>query len=170
MRYLVISDNHGDRDILQTIKETFLPKVDLLIHCGDSELPSDDELWVDYYTVRGNCDYDEAFKMEQVMVTKQDRLFVTHGHRYFVNTSLSSLGSRAEEEKATIVLFGHTHKQGCEMLGQRLFLNPGSISQPRSIPLKTFAIIDSTETAFNVQYYDRQCLPIEKLAFSFKKN
>ena len=42
MKYLIVSDNHGDRQILVDLLAEFSGKVDTFIHCGDSELqPSD---------------------------------------------------------------------------------------------------------------------------------
>ena len=41
MKALIISDNHGDSRILNDIKEQFAQDVDVLIHCGDSELKAD---------------------------------------------------------------------------------------------------------------------------------
>ena len=40
MKYLVVSDNHGDRQILVDLVNHFQEQVDLFIHCGDSELPA----------------------------------------------------------------------------------------------------------------------------------
>lgn len=170
MKYLVVSDNHGDRECLVTIYHQFKDQVDYFIHCGDSELPGDDELWQVFQVVQGNCDYDERYQKEQVIETPSDRIFVTHGHRYQVNYSLTTLGMKAQEVAASIVLFGHTHRLGCEMMCSRLFLNPGSISQPRGLPIKSFAVISSTPETFDIQYYDRTCQPVEDLQFSFKKD
>ncbi|WP_303220499.1 metallophosphoesterase family protein, partial [Enterococcus asini] len=57
MKYLVVSDNHGDRQILVDLVNHFQEQVDLFIHCGDSELPADDELFAIYQGVGGNCDF-----------------------------------------------------------------------------------------------------------------
>ena len=38
MKYLVISDNHGDRDVLVDVINRWRDGVDVMIHCGDSEL------------------------------------------------------------------------------------------------------------------------------------
>ena len=42
---IVMSDSHGDRDIIQTIKDQYQGKVDAIFHNGDSELPSNDPIW-----------------------------------------------------------------------------------------------------------------------------
>lgn len=170
MKYLVVSDNHGDREILETIANTFASQVDVMIHCGDSELPFDDPLWQQFQVVGGNCDFDARYETYRVLTTPEDTILVTHGHRYQVNQSLTTLGMLAQEVHASIVVFGHTHRLGCEMLGDRLFLNPGSISQPRGLPHKSFAIITSEAKTITVTYYDRTLQPIEGLQFVFEKH
>ena len=58
MKYLVVSDSHGDRQILVDLVRHFENSVDFFIHCGDSELPAKDELWNVFHVVGGNCDYE----------------------------------------------------------------------------------------------------------------
>lgn len=38
MKYLIVSDNHGDRNILVEIVNRYVDRVDHMFHCGDSEL------------------------------------------------------------------------------------------------------------------------------------
>lgn len=170
MKYLVVSDNHGDRQVLVDLFAHYQGKVDYIIHCGDSELPGDDELWEQAYVVTGNCDYDSKYKKNRVIDTGEDRIYVTHGHLSDVRFGITQLGLEAQAANASIVLFGHTHQIGCEKVGSRLFLNPGSISQPRGpIQIKSYAIIDSQPDAYYVQYYSRDFQPVPELAFVFKK-
>ena len=42
MRYLVVSDNHVDRDILVDLVDRYRSEVDIFFHCGDSELEASD--------------------------------------------------------------------------------------------------------------------------------
>ena len=39
---IVMSDSHGDREIVEDIKKTYQGKVDAIFHNGDSELPRSD--------------------------------------------------------------------------------------------------------------------------------
>lgn len=170
MNYLVVSDNHGDRDVLVELANKYRDTVDLLLHCGDSELEPTDSVWADFEVVRGNCDYDPAFPEKRIIKTEEDTIFMTHGHLYNVRFGLTTLALEAEAAGATVALFGHTHEIGCEVHQQTLFLNPGSISQPRgAIQIKSYALIESTANTFEVQYYDRMHQPITKLHFVFKK-
>ena len=54
MRYLVVSDNHGDRDILVDLVDRYRSEVDIFFHCGDSELEASDPLWDTFQVVQGN--------------------------------------------------------------------------------------------------------------------
>ena len=59
---IVMSDSHGDREIVEDIKKTYQGKVDAIFHNGDSELPSSDPVWEGgIHVVRGNCDYDNQY-------------------------------------------------------------------------------------------------------------
>lgn len=170
MNYLVVSDNHGDRDVLVDLVDSYRGKVDRMFHCGDSELEPNDVLWNDLIVVKGNCDYDPEFPNTIVEKAGTDTIFMTHGHLANVRSGLTSLALQGEKANATIVLFGHTHEIGCEVRANTLYLNPGSISQPRGpIQLKSYAIIESTEDQFEVQYYGRDHQPIKELHFVFHR-
>jgi putative phosphoesterase len=170
MKYLVVSDNHGDRDILVDLADTYRGKVDRMFHCGDSELEPTDALWQDFIVVKGNCDYDPEFPNQIVEQTEIDRIFMTHGHLANVRFGLTTLAMQAAEESANIALFGHTHEIGCEVRANILYLNPGSISQPRGpIQLKSYAMIESTADHYHVQYFGRDHQPFKELSFTFSK-
>ncbi|MHC5248039.1 metallophosphoesterase [Enterococcus sp. LJL90] len=170
MKYLVVSDNHGDRDVLVDLKNQYAGKVDYFFHCGDSELAPNDELWQTFYVVKGNCDFDPEFPDRRLVDTGADRVYMTHGHLSNVRFGLNHLTYEAQENQATIALFGHTHQIGCEKHQGILFLNPGSISQPRGpIQIQSYAIIKSTPTQDEVQYYRRNHQMVPDLHFVFKK-
>lgn len=171
MKYLVVSDNHGNREILENLFDRYRGTVDLMIHCGDSELPSDDPLWGGVQKVTGNCDYDSGYPRTLTIDTPFDRIFVTHGHLYDVRFGLQTLSLKAAEEGANLTLFGHTHQIACQQVGDCLFLNPGSIEQPRgNIQEKSYCLIESKEEVFQVQYYRKDFTAIRDLAFTFPKS
>ena len=170
MKYLVVSDSHGDRNILVDILEKNQGSIDYFFHCGDSELSSDDELFQTYISVGGNCDFDPGYQERRIIQTPNDRIYMTHGHLSSVRFGLTQISFEAQEADADIVLFGHTHMIGCEMVKNRLYLNPGSISQPRgSIQVKSYAIITSEDQQYHVQYYDRNHQPVSGLSFAFDR-
>lgn len=171
MRYLVVSDNHGDREILVKLFEEYRGKVDAIFHCGDSELTLDDPVWEGVTVVRGNCDYQGDFPIEQVKQVGEDTIYITHGHLKNVRFGLMQLMNAAAENDANIVFFGHTHMIGCEVVKGRLFLNPGSISQPRGpLQFQAYAIVDSEADRYDIQYYGRDFQPLPDLHFSLAKD
>ncbi len=171
MKYLVVSDNHGDRNILVDIANVWSDKVDGMFHCGDSELAVTDDLWSQFVVVRGNCDYDSKYEKECVVSSGNETIYMTHGHLFNVNMGLTHLSYSAYEKKANIVLYGHTHKLLALMEKGVLYLNPGSISQPRGTysHLKTFALIETSESEIRVDYYNRNHELIEELSVTFTR-
>lgn len=170
MKYLVVSDNHGDRKILVELLQRYKGEVDYFFHCGDSELNPKDKLWNSYLVVKGNCDYTDGYPIRLVTKTGIDTVLMTHGHFANVKFGLTQLSLQAQEAQANLALFGHTHQLGCEMDKGILFLNPGSISQPRGeIRIPAYAIIESTAAHFEVQYYRRDHEKLDDFHFLFKK-
>jgi putative phosphoesterase len=168
-KILVISDSHGDREILKDIRDCYKNKVDLLFHNGDSELSANDELWQDFIVVGGNVDL-AGFKEEQLIIFDKDIIFQTHGHCYGIKFDLEQLVSAAQQKRATIVLFGHLHRISCEKRQGILFINPGSITQPRGlVQEKSYAILSLEKNLIKIQYYNRRHLPLQKLHFEFSR-
>ncbi|MFJ7727138.1 metallophosphoesterase family protein [Neobacillus sp. NPDC097160] len=141
-KVLIVSDSHGLTKELEIIRERHLQEVDLMIHCGDSELMPDDQAINGYLAVRGNCDYGGGYPMDTISEAAGRKFFITHGHRYSVKSTLMNLKYKAQEVKADIVCFGHSHVLGAEVIDGTLFLNPGSIRLPRERLEKTYVILD----------------------------
>ncbi|MGD6832016.1 metallophosphoesterase [Sutcliffiella halmapala] len=156
MKVLVVSDNHGQTDVLQQLKARHQDEVEHFVHCGDSELPSDSAAMEGFYAVRGNCDFDSGYPQQLIKEVANNRLFIAHGHLHQVKSSLMPIKYAAEEEEANIVCFGHSHIAGAEYTGGILFVNPGSISLPRMTRDKTYAIIEETNLDFFVHYYNEK--------------
>ena len=171
MKFLVISDSHGDRQILVDVVKHWKNHVTAMFHCGDSELPGDDPLWAEFTGhVGGNCDFDHRYPATYSGQFQNETIFMTHGHLSNVRFDLTQLSLQAQAAKATLVFFGHTHVIGCERHNGMLFLNPGSISQPRGpVRVKTYAIVDATADAYDVTYYGRDHQRVDALHFTFKK-
>lgn len=171
-KMLVVSDSHGDRKILENLLNHYQKKIDLFIHCGDSELPETDKLFETYQVVAGNCDYDSAFKSDQLILYENERIWITHGHHYQVNFGLERLALAARQQRVDFCFFGHTHQLGFEMHNNCLFLNPGSISLPRGNYANlggTYAIVTVNPQAIGIQYYKRNFQPVTELRGHFKK-
>ncbi|MCH5462591.1 metallophosphoesterase [Lactobacillus sp. LC28-10] len=172
MKLLAISDNHGDRQILQTVFDAYGDQVDGIFHCGDSEMTRDDPLFDGVQVVKGNNDFGIDFPNEVQCVIDGTKILMTHGHLYQVGMSLTQLDLRAREIGATVVLFGHTHQLAAEMSQGRLYVNPGSISLPRGQYASiggTFAIINVSSDQMTVDFYNRDLKQINQLHQQFER-
>ena len=150
MKYIVLSDSHGD---MNTVKEIASLQADAIFHCGDSELMANDELLSGIDIVRGNCDRDPQLPSTVLKKVGDDTVLVVHGHEHDVKRSMLTLSYAAAEQQATIALFGHSHLYGAEMIDGVLFVNPGSTTQPRGGREATYAVID-IDDGYTVSFYN----------------
>jgi putative phosphoesterase len=166
---VIMSDSHSERRVIESIKNEYKDKTSAIIHCGDSELPSDDKIWQGITVVAGNCDYDPGYKGFQLLEADGQRIVVTHGHLYGLNVlTLGTLPYLAEQELADVLCFGHVHRPVAELIDKRLFINPGSVAQPRGDwQIKMYAVIDvfedSVHKSFDISYRNLQHQPIPEL-------
>ena len=129
MRYLVLSDSHGNIVNMETAVERERP--DGILHLGDCW--RDAERLAERYPdilmelVPGNCDCRPEELLEKLVILGDCRVLLCHGHTYGVKTSLLAAGLKAEQDRLDAFLFGHTHKPLVDRRGRTLFLNPGSI-------------------------------------------
>ena len=153
---IVMSDSHGDRAIVEEIRNHYIGKVDAIFHNGDSELPSDDEVWQGIQVVAGNMDFYDGYPERLVTQLGPTRIIQTHGHLFQINFSFQKLDLWAQEEEADICLYGHLHIPDAWKEGRTLFVNPGSVSQPRGLIREClYAKIEITDSNFKVEYYTR---------------
>jgi len=146
MRILVISDTHGDtnkaEEAIRSNKE-----VSLIIHLGDYYRDAQKlsgmfpNIPVEY--IYGNSDFMiENVPAEKLLEVCGKKIFITHGHRYSVKWDYGRLYKKAEELKADMILFGHTHVPEIIEKDDVFLLNPGSTSDPRDESDESYAIID----------------------------
>ena len=125
----ILSDNHSDWP--PHIAES-LAGVDAIIHAGDIgpyKLVLVMEAIAPTTAVLGNTDGDMPINESAVVTLDGKKVFVQHivdPHRL-----QATLRERLKRIEPDVVVFGHTHMPFCETLGGVLFLNPGSVTQPR---------------------------------------
>lgn len=140
-----------------------------MFHCGDSELPSNDDIWQGINVVAGNCDYDEGYSEIKMVDVEGKKVLIAHGHQFYVGLGLDRYSYFAEEKEADIALFGHIHQPVAQMIGKTLYINPGSVSQPRgSINIKMYAVVTILEDGYKVSYHDLEHKEIPGLQFTFE--
>lgn len=162
MKLLVMSDTHGDAEVIERVK-SYHPDAIAMVHCGDSELPYAHPTMQGLERVKGNCDHDRNYLEEILFQAGGERVYVTHGHLYDVKNSPMKLVYRAKEVGANIVCFGHSHVLGAEYIDDIFFVNPGSLLKPRGIKDKTFVTITISSTHFTLHCYDENNDLIEQM-------
>ena len=148
MKFLIVSDTHGDVTALDELVKRYRAGVDLVIHLGD-HLVDFNEVMRDFPTragigVLGNCDFASMYlnaRYEGSFSAEERRIFYSHGHKYNVKYGSEYIVSNAKLNKCDIVLYGHTHVRACEELNGVLVINPGSLSRPRDGERGSYAIL-----------------------------
>lgn len=135
---LIMSDTHG---LTKEVKHLLsLTSVERIFHCGDFCVAETSSPFDRMTLVKGNNDFQANVPDDRIVEWAGLRIFMTHGHRYQVNSSFLPLSYKAKEEKANVVLFGHTHYPLCTKQDGIIFVNPGSLKRPRGFTVPTFVL------------------------------
>ena len=152
MKVLIVSDIHGGyKNIKKVINDN--PNFDLLLILGDILFGGDNSLEIskllNKYTskiisVCGNCDLYTNNSMldffdDKLYVTVPidgKLVFITHGHVYN-KYNIPNL-------PYDVYIQGHTHVPMIEY-GDKLYLNPGSITRPRGGSVKSYIFYEDGE-------------------------
>ena len=133
MRVLIVSDTHGRHGGLdRALQEA--GTIDMLIHLGDVE---GGETYIDAvadcekHIIRGNNDFFSELPREEEFYIGSHKVFITHGHAYYVSLDPEYIREEGKARGAEIVMFGHTHRPFFEDDNGIIVLNPGSLSFPR---------------------------------------
>ena len=132
-RIMIVSDTHRK---LRTLTQALMDegKIDKLIHLGDYE--GDDEAIAnmcgcELLIVPGNNDFFSPLDREKELNIAGKKIWLTHGHNYYVSLDLKVIRDEAVARGMDIVMFGHTHRPVIEVEQDITLINPGSISYPR---------------------------------------
>lgn len=153
MRIGVISDSHGR---VNKIEQALLKmgSIDALLHAGDHGSGFQEiEFPIPLYIVLGNSDTDIGVPEDLIIQLGGKNIFLTHGHKYNVDSKLIKLERQAEIAHAKIVVFGHTHVPFNEIRNGILFLNPGSVSRPRGGSKASCAVINIDEGEITAEIF-----------------
>jgi len=153
MRYMFVSDIHGNVDRFNEVLEIFnKEKADKIIILGDtaaSMSKSDNEEISEQLNdmkskvelIRGNCDTRDFEEMLDFEIFDMDNLYangkivsITHGHYYNYYNLPYNCGD--------IFIQGHTHVPMLQQVKDKIMANPGSVSRPRGTDLRCYIIMD----------------------------
>ena len=133
MKILIVSDTHRNEDNLIKALENE-KSLDLLIHCGDVEGA---EYEIEHYAgcntvfVAGNNDFFSRLPRDLELTVEDYKVWVTHGHNYYVNTNPEYIRKEARLRGMDIAIYGHTHRPVIEKKDDLIVINPGSLTYPR---------------------------------------
>lgn len=158
MKILLVSDTHGKDERLEEALE--IEKPDFLCHMGDVE-GSEDYIRAlaqcPLAMVSGNNDFFTDLNPEVSFELEGFKIFMTHGHYYYVSSGTDRLKSAGRRNGADIVLFGHTHRPTLEIEKDIIVANPGSLTYPRQEKRRPSYMILNLEKGktprFEVKYF-----------------
>ncbi len=156
MKYIFVSDIHGNVDRLKEVIEIFnKEEADRLVILGDTcaylSKSSDEEMAEilnsmkdKVEVIRGNCDTRSFEEMLQFEMFDMDNIYangkiitVTHGHYYNSNELPYNCGE--------IFIQGHTHVSILKKEKDKIFANPGSVSRPRGVDLRCYILVNESK-------------------------
>ena len=144
MRLVVTSDVHKRTSVLFDIVERHIDNANLFINLGDSANEIEELLMVypdlKIECVAGNCDFYSSYPLTKLLECAGKRVFITHGHPYYVKHGYEMLKQEARSVKADICLFGHTHTPITEIEDGIYYMNPGAVCN------NSYGIIDIEES------------------------
>lgn len=160
MKVLIVSDTHRRNENFFAVMEKVGP-VDLVVHCGDvegAEAIITEAAGCPVEIVQGNNDFWSAMPREKEFFIGRLKVFLTHGHNYYVSMNYEIIKQEAKAREAQIVMCGHTHKPVIDIGEKVTVINPGSLSYPRQEGRKPSYIlmeIDSNdEPHFTLNYLE----------------
>lgn len=134
MKILIVSDTHRKNDNYFKILKMH-QSLDMVIHCGDtegSEYALTQAADCPVQVVLGNNDFFSSLPKELEFNIDKYKVWVTHGHTYYVSMSNEPLKQEARARGVDVVFFGHTHRPVIDRTDDKIVLvNPGSLSYPR---------------------------------------
>ncbi|MGN0168882.1 MAG: metallophosphoesterase family protein [Acetatifactor sp.] len=159
MKILVVSDTHKKNNNYFEVLQRVRP--DMVIHCGDaegSEYALTESADCPVQIVLGNNDFFSYLPRELELQIGSHKVWVTHGHNYYVSMGNENIKREALIRGMDVVLYGHTHRPVIDMDGSVIAVNPGSISYPRQegrLPSYVIMELDEEDKLhFDIQYLD----------------
>lgn len=157
MKVLIVSDTHRKNENYFVAVEREKP--DMVIHCGDvegSEYALTEAAGCPVYITLGNNDFFSNLPRELDLDIGPYKVWVTHGHNYYVSMGSEHIRREALIKGVDIVMYGHTHRPVVDQSGKVTVVNPGSLSYPRQEGRRPSYVImeldENSELSFRTEY------------------
>lgn len=158
MKVLIISDTHRHNENYLKVLNQTMP-IDMLVHCGDiegSEYTIAESCGCPVQMVMGNNDFFSDLPREKEFQIGRYKVWLTHGHTYYVSMGDETIKQEARERGADIVMFGHSHRPLIDRDDDVIAINPGSLTYPRQEGRRPSYILmeldDKGEAQFEIKY------------------
>lgn len=144
MKYIVLSDSHGNKDGVSQLLSTV--NHNGVIFAGDGTADFDN-VHGEVLMCRGNCDFFSKVPTDVFKEINGTKVMITHGHLYNAKSGMGGLINVAKQYNVNLVIFGHTHNTFFEEIDGITFLNPGTFK--KSLFNKSnYAVIDFNDSGF----------------------
>ena len=140
MKILVVSDAHGNKDLMIDLINEY-PNMDLYLDAGDSL--SDSYTLYPYRSVKGNCDFFD-FDEKALIRNRDITIFMRHAPYIYPN----------EEKDIDIFIHGHTHRYEIVKKDNYIILCPGSLSRSRDDSNGSYALIEVNDKKISIDIID----------------
>lgn len=154
MRVLIVSDTHRHiNNYLKVLKQ--VSPIDMVIHCGDAEGNEHligERAGCAVEMVTGNNDFFSNLPREKEFLIGKYRVWLTHGHNYYVSMGNETIKQEAIARGMDIVMYGHTHKPVIDIDDHIIAINPGSLTYPRQEGRRPSYIIMDLEEGGEVHF------------------
>ena len=157
MKVLIVSDTHRKNENYFVAVEREKP--DMVIHCGDvegSEYALTESAGCPVYITLGNNDFFSNLPRELDLDIGPYKVWVTHGHNYYVSMGSEHIRREALIKGVDIVIYGHTHRPVVDQSGKVTVVNPGSLSYPRQEGHRPSYVVmeldEKNELSFRIEY------------------
>ena len=157
-RIMIVSDTHRRHG---NLSEALYNEgdIDMLIHLGDVEGEEDiisGMAGCQCIFIAGNNDFFSGLDREKEFEIAGKKIWLTHGHNYYVSLDLKVIKEEAIARGMDIVMFGHTHRPLINIDDEVTIINPGSLSYPRQDGRRPSYIImeidDKGEAHYTINY------------------
>lgn len=141
MKFVIVSDSHGD---ISSLKEIAMlhSDADRYIHVGDSErTPLEISPFI---SVKGNCDYLTNYPNQLIIDTPIGKMMIRH-KPYIEDYEI-------ENHNIKIYVYGHTHHKHFEKINGVYYINPGSITRPRDCSKGSYIILEIINNDIKVEF------------------
>ncbi len=131
-KILVVSDSHGNLKNIEKL-QPLVAENDMFVHLGDGAGDIRDitrEYPDKVYQCAGNCDFFSPLPTEDVIEVERLRIFICHGHKFRVKSTLTELVAETKRRNCDIALYGHTHIAKITQINGVTLINPGSLRYP----------------------------------------